>query len=1735
MRLLLCLILALLARTALGGDANRLSYLEGVNPYYVSRNFAKLTTPQWVGDPQVEAVVVLAIDDMREVQRYERYLRPILNRLKQIDGRAPVGIMSCQVEPDDPHLQRWLDEGLSIEIHTSDHPCPLFRQGELSKARTSYESCVDQISAIPNNRPVAFRTPCCDSLNTLSPRFFTELFQGKTPRGNFLTMDSSVFVMLTSNDSQLPRDLVVDAQGSDRFRRYVPFPSFVNTVFDYPYPFVIGGDCWEFPCIVPSDWEAQNVQQPNNPRTVEDLKRALDAVVVKQGVFDFVFHPHGWIRNDQVVELIDHVVQQHGSKVTFLTFREAQQCIDTHLLGGHPLRAVDGGDNGVRMLDLNHDGYQDVIIGNDQLCETRLWDPRAKKWETTSFPVPLVRVDDDGTRHDQGVRFGVVRADGNATAIVHNATQQGGWHFDGSQWVADPRLIETLSVDGRPIRTAHQGRDTGVRLLDLDDDGCCELIASGPEHQAVFSWRPESGGWRPLPFAMPQGTSIVDAMGRDNGVRFVDVDDDCCLDVVFSNEQGYSLDLFESLESGWSRHRLGASRRDGDAIPMIVRNGTNNGAWFHSRHMWVQNEDTARLPDLVDRRAFNDWLVEAAPHPRTARASLKGLIPRDGMHVELVASEPLIRDPVAIEFGPEGNLWVVEMADYPSGNKDDPESGGRVRVLRDTDGDGVYDASTLFLSGLNHPTSALAWGDGVLITAAPDILYARDDDGDLRADHTEVLYTGFGRGNPQHVVNGLRRGLDNWIYGANGDSGGAPKSVKTGQEFRLGGQDFRIRPDEGRIDPQPGTSQYGRCRDDWGNWFGCANPNPMWQYVLADQYLRRNPHLAAPNGRVDVSEVPGTAPVFPRSPLLERFNDYHTANRFTSACGVMVYRDDLLGASYAGNMFVCEPVHNLVHREVMRREGILFSSNRAADEQQSEFLASTDNWFRPTSVRTGPDGAVWVVDMYRHVIEHPEWIPRSFRKQLDLRAGSDRGRIYRVYPVGKRPRPVPNLTKLSDAELVEVLNSPNGTLRDMAQQTLVERDGALKNHAATDRVITDQTDADRAEKDIAATKHATMIAALRQLATGGKSATARLQALCTLDGLSALKPRLLLHSVNDEHAGVRRHAIRLSEPLLEQSPELGAAIVKRVDDPDPQVQLQLAYSLGAWSDPAAGRALGRLALRYAEDAQWSAAILSSALPNLDSLVATVMQQQDKDPPAALVAQLMAMAEAEGNQQAVVSMLESLGRANEGPYRAWQLTALADLLDLLQRRGSSLEKLRSQDDAALRRALRPLDDMFAFARQQVTDAEVPRPLKLQAMALLGRTSQGREQDIALLAQSLGPQNDAAVQRAALEGLARMEDPAIAGLLLGGWKGFGPGLRSEVLDAIFRREAWVGQLLDALQQGQFSARDIDATHRQQLVYYRNREVREHARKLLAVSGESDRQKVVADHQGVLNMQGDPTRGAVLFEKRCAVCHRLREQGHAVGPDLAALTDKRPESLLTAILDPNRAVESKFLTYTAQTNAGLTHTGMLEDESGTSITLLGQEGKRETILRTELDVMESNGKSLMPEGMEKDLAPGQLADVIAYLRSTAPTPHVMPGNQPAVVLPDGLRTELFCLASNAEIYGSSLRFETEQGNLGYWKGTDDHAVWTIEVPRDTLYIVFLEWACPDDTAGNTFVLEVGDFRHAAKVPATGDWNTYQRRVICEVRLKAGKHRLGIRSSGKIDGCLFDLRSVTLRPKGF
>jgi putative membrane-bound dehydrogenase-like protein len=952
--------------------------------------------------------------------------------------------------------------------------------------------------------------------------------------------------------------------------------------------------------------------------------------------------------------------------------------------------------------------------------------------------------------------------------------------------------------------------------------------------------------------------------------------------------------------------------------------------------------------------------------PLSPLESMRKIHLTPGFGVELVASEPLVIDPVAIDWSPDGRLWVLEMADYPLGMDGKGKPGGRVRVLEDADGDGRYDKQTLFADGLSFPTGLLTWRDGVIVTAAPEILFLRDTDGDGKADFREVLISGLMQGNQQLRANGLRWGLDGWVYCAAGGhhrghgAGNKITSTRTGNEVAVGALDFRFKPDTGELEPESGPSQFGRNRDDWGHWFGTQNSRPLWHYVLADRYLRRNPHVAAPDPAHQVV-VPLNPKVWPVSSPEKRYHSFDNAGHFTSACAGTIYRDELLfGKSSPGaremHAFTCEPFHNLVQRNVIVPDGVTFVARRASGEERFDFFASEDRWCRPVMTRTGPDGALWIVDMYRYMIEHPDWLPENGRAELlpHYRLGDDRGRIYRVFPVGTPPRKPTRLDKLNTDELVGALDSPNEWQRDKAHMMLLWR----------------------GDKSAAAP--------LAKLASGSRDPLARLHALCVLDGLGALTVKQIIRALDDEHPGIRENALRLAEK--QTLPDVVAASAKLVDDPDVKVRLQLACSLGEWSDPRAGEALGHLAVAHHSDSFMVAAVMSSAVPHARALVDAVVSAGD--PALATLSEpLLNLTLGLDQRDTLAALLKPTLTAKDGAFSAAQMMAFSQFLDILSRRKTTLALLGVGNDA-LARWLSLAGTLFSAAEKMAADDSQPIASRSAAANLLAKSPARRADTLALLKSWLEPRQPGELQRAAVKALATTADSAVPTTLIEAWPSFSPETRVATLDALLSREPWTFVLLEHAQRD--GTPTFDATRRNQLLKHSSARVREAAGKLFNTANASSRANVIEQFQPALKLTGDAARGEAAFTKLCIVCHKRGGAGNEVGPDLISVAGHPPEKLLVNILDPSADVQPGFHAYNCRLADGNELYGLIAAETGNSITFKLADATTRVVLRTDIAELKGANLSLMPEGLEAGLSHQDMADVIQFLRSGAVKPQ-------------------------------------------------------------------------------------------------------------------------------------------------
>jgi putative heme-binding domain-containing protein len=599
-------------------------------------------------------------------------------------------------------------------------------------------------------------------------------------------------------------------------------------------------------------------------------------------------------------------------------------------------------------------------------------------------------------------------------------------------------------------------------------------------------------------------------------------------------------------------------------------------------------------------------------------------------------------------------------------------------------------------------------------------------------------------------------------------------------------------------------------------------------------------------------------------------------------------------------------------------------------------------------LKTGPDGALWIADMYRAVIEHPEWIPDDWEARLDLRAGSEQGRIYRVYPADKKPRPIPRLDKLDAPGLVAALESSSGWQRDTAQRLLSHR------------------------RDPAAIKH------LSALAVATKRPKTRVQAIWTLAELHQLDAPSLMAGLEDPDPRVREAVIASASPRARLARIVADALIKAADDNDPRVRFQVALALGNIDDERAGPALARLVWRDANDPWMRAAILSSAPRNVDTLLLTLLRERgpgvgDQTPTAALLGPLLNVAVSQSNRAPIelVTRTIAMPAGQGGRYAPWQFMTLAGLLD-------------ARDHAARSNELdldKPFASIWSAAHRMVVDAAAPEAERIAAAQLIGYRARRNTKDRDELVGLLRPQVSIALQQAAIAALGTGDAPKLADVLLADWKTYSPSVRAAILDTVLSRTEWTSSLLSSLEDGCVSPADIDPARRQQLLTRRTPRLKSRALAVFAHESKP-RQTVVDAFRGALTLRGDRAAGGVIFKKLCASCHRLGNEGVEVGPDLASLNDKSPEALLIAILDPNRALEAKYVNFSIATVDGRVLNGLVASESATAVTLRRQDGKEDHLLRSQIDAMTASGQSLMPEGLEKDLKTHDLADLIAFL---------------------------------------------------------------------------------------------------------------------------------------------------------
>ncbi|CAD73123.1 MAG TPA: cytochrome C [Rhodopirellula baltica] len=958
--------------------------------------------------------------------------------------------------------------------------------------------------------------------------------------------------------------------------------------------------------------------------------------------------------------------------------------------------------------------------------------------------------------------------------------------------------------------------------------------------------------------------------------------------------------------------------------------------------------------------AQDDYSAELPRVPATpASETLQDFQVADGFQIQLIASEPLVTSPVAMEWAADGSLFVCEMRGY---SEDRDQGISRISHLRDVDQDGVYDSSTIFVEGLLWPTGLFPWDGGLFVGDAPNLYYFRDTDGDGKADQRDTVLTGFGTSNVQGLMNSFRWGLDNRIHIACSSTGGMIR--RPGQPesdaINIRGRDIALDPHTGDFELTSGAAQHGMSFDDWGRKFVSSNSDHLQQVMYEDHYIGRNSLLQPAAARVSIAEDGPQAEVFRTSPV-EPWRIVRTrlrvsgkargpiegggraAGYFTGATGVTIVRGDAWPASFQGMAIIGDVGSNLIHRKRLQPNGLKWVGKRV--DPDSELVTSTDIWFRPAQFANAPDGSLHIIDVCREVIEHPKSLPVEIKQHLDLTSGRDRGRLYRLVPDGYEHRATPNLNRASDQELVDTLAHPNAWHRETASRLLVQRQS---------KSITE----------------------LKQMANHPELPLGRLHALAVLDGLKQLDEETVFPRLNDPHPSIRKHAIRLTEKLTSNE-ALRSKLAERIDDPSIEVRYQLAFTAGSIDGFEKTQTLAHIIRQNPTNRWMQTAVQSSVAEGAGELFFALLKKPI-DPNLIEFVGRLASQITQQNDPADIRLAVAAVSNLSPDDGNFALPILGKLLETRSRPDTVLRQLDdsgelAEIDQVLNKMLEQLERVALNESEQVDD-------RVSAIENLRYATASRVSDV--MKSLIDSRQPIGIQRAAMITWGRFDSDEITESLLSRWSSLSPSLRETASEILFSRPDRLLRLLTAIDSGDIPLSEVSRSRLQVATKSPNSSIQKLAAKLLESSGSKNREQVVQAYQKSLHLPGDSARGSKLFTAHCANCHRLEDRGHEIGPNLATVKTRGDDFILANVLDPNREVNPQYLNYVALDVDGRTLTGMITEESATSITLQRAESAKDSLLRVDIERLQSTGMSIMPEGLEEQLDRQAMADLIAYL---------------------------------------------------------------------------------------------------------------------------------------------------------
>jgi len=961
------------------------------------------------------------------------------------------------------------------------------------------------------------------------------------------------------------------------------------------------------------------------------------------------------------------------------------------------------------------------------------------------------------------------------------------------------------------------------------------------------------------------------------------------------------------------------------------------------------------------------------PDPRTVRLkkALDSFQIEPGMRIDLIAAEPLVIDPVALAFDENRQMYVVEDRGYP-----DPVEGGstttlgRVALLKDTNGDGVYDKRTEFATGLTYPNGLMPWKGGVFVTCSPNIYYLKDTDNDGIADIRKVVLTGFFATQTAQIrMSHPTMGLDGWVYVTAGLNGGNVTSPEHPDRPAVSFKqtDGRFNPETFEFQVTGGKSQFGLTFDAYGRRFGCSNRHPIMHSVMEPWYLRRNANLLFNETVQNVSKVEAEASVYPVSrsvtsaDFIPKLIGRSHAGTFTAASGLMVFNGSGLTSAHKGNIFICESAQNLIQRQIVSPEGVSFKSKTPYEGR--EFLSSTDEWFRPVSLQHGPEGGLYLADMHRKVIDHPAYIPEEARPGLDWESGKTDGRIYRIVRkdfVQKKYDAVAGLSSKSKTEaLTRFLASGEEWERNTAHRLLLER------------------------------KDKTAVPLLKKIAVESVYPESRARAVWLLSSMESLDLLTLKKVLADKESGVREQAVLLAGSMFIKHPELVESVIAASNDAAIRVRYNSSLVLGSMEGSQVVQALAKSAARDGADKWFRAAVLSGIEKRMPEFLAAFREQKNAEP-VAFASVMKDLGRLFGNgasAEACRVLLKEVLVSNADPE--WRIATMLGLAEGISGRskefGTSPQGLlyailgNNASGSDITSLNNFVDKALDLAGKQTESTR----LRISATALLGYTD--FERSHSALQKMMIPSTPPELLLEAISAFTRLDDPRGAAILLEkkAWSAYTPRVKSAAVAAVISKPSFINELFLAIEKSSIGGAELSSADRMRLISDKNVQISDRAKLLFKELEGGDRMTVYQEYKKALTAQVDAKLGKAVFQKACSACHTYQNVGGKVGPDLTGVKNQPADALLLHILVPNYEVLPAYQSISISTNDGRSFSGWLVSENENSLTLRTTFGTDESILRRNISSLSNSGLSLMPDGLEQSISKDEMAKLIAYLK--------------------------------------------------------------------------------------------------------------------------------------------------------